>query len=85
MCDPFQDLLPILVRLDLGDLEFAGCDADGDALAVALLAGDSLDVHDVFEAVDGGDLALAAFVATTLDHNLVVFTEGECADLELMC
>jgi hypothetical protein len=30
----------------------------GDALAVALLAGDSLDVHDVFEEVGGDHFAL---------------------------
>ena len=50
--NPLQNLLPILIRLDLGDLELGGCDADGDALAVALLASHALDVHDVFEAVD---------------------------------
>ena len=85
VCNPLQDLLPILIHLDLRDLEFAGCDADGDALAVALLAGDSLDVHDVFEAVDGEDFALAAFVAAAFDHDFVVFAEGECADLEVIC
>ena len=83
--NPLQDLLPILVRLDLGDLELAGGDADGDALAVALFAGDSLDVHDVFEAVDGDDLALAALVAAALDHHFVVFADGDCADLEEDC
>ena len=83
--NPLQDLLPILVRLDLGDLELAGGDADGDALAVALLAGDSLNVHDVFEAVDGDDLALAALVAAALDHHFVVFADGDCADLEEYC
>ena len=85
MCNPLQNLLPILVRLDLGDLDLAGCDADGDALAVALLAGDSLDVHDVFEAVDGGDLAFAAFVAAAFDYDFVVFADGDCADLEVIC
>jgi hypothetical protein len=42
-------------------------------------------VHDVFEAVDGGDLALAALVAAALDHDLVVFAEGDCADLNAPC
>jgi hypothetical protein len=42
-------------------------------------------VHDVFEAVDGDDLALATLVAAAFDYDLVVFAEGECADLEVNC
>ena len=79
--DSLQDLLPILIQLHLRDLDFAGRNADRDALAVALLAGDTLDVDDVLEAVDGGDLAFAAFVAATLDDYLVVLADGNCADL----
>ena len=85
MRNPLQNLLAILIRLDLGDLALGRRDTDGDALAVALLAGDSLDVHDVFEAVDGGDFAFAAFVAAAFDDYFVVFAEGEGADLELYC
>ncbi len=80
--DPLQNALPILVQLQLGDLDLAGCDADGYALAVALLAGDTLDVDDVFEAVDGDDLALAALVGAALDGDFVVFADGDCADLD---
>lgn len=76
-----EDVLTVLVKLELGDLNFAGGDADGDALAVGLLAGDALDVDNVFEAVAGGDLALAALVAAALDDNLVVLAEGDRADL----
>lgn len=49
---PVQDALPILVELQLRDHELAGGNTDGDALAVGLLAGYALDVHNVFEAVD---------------------------------
>ena len=56
-------------------------DADGDALAVGLLAGDALDVDDVFETVDAGDLALAALVGASDDGDLVVFADGDGADL----
>jgi hypothetical protein len=37
-------------------------DADGDALAGSLLACDPLNVDDVFETVDGKDLALLVLV-----------------------
>ena len=80
--DALQDLLPVLVHLQLGDLDLAGRNTDGHALAVGLLTRDALDVDDVLEAVDGGDLALAALVGATLDDNLVVFADGDRADLQ---
>lgn len=67
--------------MELGDLDLGGGDADGDALAVGLLAGDALDVNHVLEAVAGGDLALTALVGAALDDNLVVLAEGDRADL----
>ena len=67
--------------MELGDLDLGGGDADGDALAVGLLAGDALDVDHILEAVAGGDLALTALVAAALDDNLVVLAEGDRADL----
>lgn len=79
--DALEDGLAVLVELDLGDLDLGGGDADGDGLAVGLLAGDTLDVDDVFEAVDAGDLALAALVGATLDDDLVVLADWEGADL----
>lgn len=79
--DALEDVLTVLVELELGDLDFAGGDADGDALAVGLLAGDTLDVDNVFETVASGDLALTALVAAALDDNLVVLAEGDRADL----
>lgn len=56
-------------------------DAEGDGLARGLVAGDALDVDDVFEAVDGGDLALAALVGAADDGDLVVLADGDRADL----
>jgi hypothetical protein len=56
-------------------------DADGDGLAVGLLAVDALDVDHVLEAVDGGDLALTALVGTTDDGDLVILANGDGADL----
>lgn len=71
--------------MELGDLDLGGGDADGDALAVGLLAGDALDVNHVLKTVAGGDLALTALVAATLDDNLVVLAEGDRADLINSC
>lgn len=39
-------------------------------------------MDDVFEAVDGGDFALAALVAAACDNDFVVFSDGDGADLE---
>ena len=68
--------------MELGDLDLGGGDADGNALAVGLLAGDALDVDDILEAVAGGDLALTALVAAALDDDLVVLADGDRANLQ---
>lgn len=81
--DALDDVLTVLVELELGDLDLGGSDADWDGLAVGLLAGDALNVDDIFETVDGGDLALTALVGATLDDNLVVLADGNGADLEI--
>lgn len=81
LTDALQNLLAVLVELELGDLNLGWGDANGDGLAVRLLAGDTLDVHDVLETVDAGDLALATLVAATLNDNFVVLADGDCADL----
>lgn len=39
-------------------------------------------MHDVFEAVDGGDLAFAALLRASNDQDLVVLADGDGADLE---
>jgi hypothetical protein len=70
--------------VELGDLDLGGGDTNGNALAVGLLAGDALDVDHILEAVAGGDLALTALVAATLDDNLVVLAERDGADVVLL-
>lgn len=56
-------------------------EAEVDGLAGSLVAGDTLDVDDVLETVDGGDLALAALVGATDDGDLVILADGDAADL----
>lgn len=58
---PLQNRVPVLVDLEFRDLHLAWVDADGDRLSVYLLSGDALDVDDVFQAVNGNDLAFTAF------------------------
>lgn len=79
--DALKDGLTVLVKLELVDDDVGGVDAEGDGLAGGLLAGDALDVDDVLEAVDGGDLALAALVGATDDGDLVVLADGDGANL----
>ena len=79
--DALQDLLPVLVELELGDFDLGRCDANWDGLAVGLLARDTLDVHNILQAVDGGDLSLAALVAAALDNDLIVLADRDSADL----
>lgn len=76
-----QDILAVLVELELGDDDVGGVEAQGDALAGGLIAGDALNVDDVFEAVDRGDLALTALVGATDNGDLVVLADGDAADL----
>lgn len=76
-----QDALTVLVELELGDDDVGGVDAQGDALAAGLVAGDTLDVDHVLETVDGGDLALTALVGATDNGDLVVLADGDAADL----
>lgn len=74
---PLQDAVPILIDLELGDLDLARVDTDGDRLAVYLLPGNTLDVDDVFQAVDGDDLAFTTLERATGDDDLVVLTDGD--------
>lgn len=50
-------------------------------MSVGLLAADTLDVDDIFQSVDGGDLSLTSLVGATSDDDLVVLAEGNGADL----
>jgi hypothetical protein len=51
-------------------------------LSVDLLARDTLNVDDVFESVDRGNLALATLQRTTRDDNFIVLSDRDGADLE---
>ncbi len=76
-----QDVLAVLIKLELGDDDVGRVQAQGHGLAGDLVAGDALDVDDVFHAVDGGDLALTALVGAAGDKDLVVLADGDAADL----
>ena len=76
-----QDILTVLVELELGDDDVGRVDAQGNGLTGGLVAGDTLDVDDIFQTVDGGDLALTALVAAADDGDLVVLADGDAADL----
>ena len=47
-----------------------------------LLADDTLDVYDVLETVDGGDLALTALVGSANNGNFVILSDWDGADLK---
>ncbi len=79
--DAGQDVLAVLVQLELGDNDVAGVDAEGNALTAGLVAGDTLNMDDVFEAVDRGDLALLVLVEAANDLDLVVLADGDAPDL----
>jgi hypothetical protein len=79
--DALQDGLTVLIKLELGDDDLRGVDAQRNALAGGLVACDTLDVNHILETVDGGDLALTALVAATDNGDLVVLADGDAADL----
>lgn len=76
-----KDILAVLVELQLCDDDVGGVDAEGYALAGSLVAGDALDVDDIFKTVYRGDLAFAALVRASDDGNLVVLADWNAADL----
>jgi hypothetical protein len=75
--DALQYALTVLVELQLGDDDLRWVDTDGDGLAVRLLLDDTLDVDNVLETVDGGDLAFAAFVGASYDKDFIVFSDRD--------
>ena len=79
--DAGKDLLTVLVELEGGDDDLGGGNAEGNGLAVGLLAGDAVDVDDPLETVDRCDLALAALVGATDNGDLIVLADGDRADL----
>lgn len=82
--DALNDLLPVLVELELGDLDLAWGNTERHSLAVGLLALDTLDVDHVLEAVHGSDLALTTLVGSTLDGDLVALGDRDGADVVLL-
>jgi len=73
--------LTVLVELQLGDDDLGGVDADWDGLKVGLLVGDTLNVDNVFETVDRGDLALLALVVPTDNGNLIILADWYASNL----
>ena len=50
-------------------------------MAVRFFAGDTFDVNDVLETVDGGDFPGTSFVGAADDGDFVVFAYRNCTDL----
>ena len=79
--DPLQYTFPILIQLQLRDHDLTWRDAQRYALPICLLTRHALDVDNVFEPVDRGDFAFAAFAGSAHDLDFVVFADGDGADL----
>lgn len=82
--DTLKDVLTVLVQLQLGDDDLGWVDTEGNGLSRGLLLDDTLDVDDVFETVDGGDLSLGALVGTTNDGDLIILSDWDGADLKII-
>lgn len=80
--DALQDVLTVLVELQLGDDNLGWVNTNWDGLSRGLLLDNTLDVDNVFETVDGGDLSLTALVRSTDNGNLVVLSDWDGADLQ---
>lgn len=80
--DALQNVLTVLVKLQLGDDDLRGVNADGDGLARGFVLGDSLDVNDVFETINGGDLSFTTLVGASDNEDFVVLANGDRSDLE---
>ncbi len=70
--------------MELGDDALGWVDAKWDGLAGGLLADDTLNVNDVLETVDGGDLSLTALVGATDNGDLIILADWDGADLALL-
>jgi len=73
--------LAVFVELQLRNHDLGWGDANGNRLAVNLFAGDTLDVDNVFETVNGCDLSLTALQGAPSNDDFVVLTDGDGADL----
>lgn len=81
LADALEDLLTVLVKLELGDDDVRGGERKRNALAVALLANNTLNVDGPLQTVDAGDLALPALLGAPDHSNLVVAADRDGADL----
>jgi len=72
--------LAVFVELQLRNHDLGWGDANGNRLAVNLFAGDTLDVDNVFETVNGCDLSLTALQGAPSNDDFVVLTDGDGAD-----
>lgn len=81
--DALQYALTILIELQLRDDDLGGVDANGDRLTRGLLLDETLDVDDVFETVDRGDLSFAVLVGASNNGNFVILSDWDGADLEM--
>lgn len=79
-----NDLLPVLVELELGNLDLAWCDAERHSLAVGLFALHTLDVNHILEAVHRSDLALTTLVGSALDDDLVALGDRNGTNVVLL-
>jgi len=72
-----ENSLSVLVQLQLVDDDLGGMDSDWHRLSVDLVSGDTLDVDDILETVDGNDLSFTSLVDTADDSNLVVLANWD--------
>jgi len=75
--DALKYALTILVELQLVDDDVARVNTQRNGLTDGLLPNDCRDVNDVFETVDGSDLALATLVGTSDDGDFIIFSDGD--------
>ena len=81
LLDPLKYVLPILVKLQFRNDDLAWRYSDWRTRPIRLLFRDSFNVDNVFKTVDGGNLAIAAFVAATDYGYFVVFANRDGANL----
>ena len=59
-------------------------DTEWDGLTRGLLLDETLDVDNILEAVDGGDLSFAGFAGSTDNENLIILPDWDGANLIIM-
>lgn len=82
--DALQDVLTVLVELQLADDDVGWVDAKRNGLTAALLSLNTGDMNNIFETVDGSDLALATLVGATDDGDLIILSDWNGADIVLL-